>query len=122
MLEKSLKLSEAGDSIVRKLYFLIARCYRDMQQLDEALKRCQAGRVCFPDDAELLSQEGQIRRDLGDLAGAEACFVQLLEVWFQVINRKRVYYSVIFQDLKYLIIGEPQISIIEFFIYYFPDL
>ncbi len=39
---------------------------------------CQEGRARFPNDMELLYQEGVVRRDLGDLIGAEACFLPLL--------------------------------------------
>jgi tetratricopeptide (TPR) repeat protein len=77
-LKRSLELSHPADSIVRKLYYLVVQCHRRLQQKTEALATCQAGRAFYPEDAELLSQEGQLRRELGDPAGAEACFLHLL--------------------------------------------
>jgi hypothetical protein len=40
---------------------------------------CLDGRGRYPDDLELLFAEGLVRRDLGDLRGAEACLVRLLQ-------------------------------------------
>ncbi len=78
LLRRSLKLSHPADSIVRKLYTLIMECHRQLGQRNEALAACQEGRGYYPDDAQLLFQEGILRRDLGDLPGAEACWVRLL--------------------------------------------
>jgi GT2 family glycosyltransferase/tetratricopeptide (TPR) repeat protein len=77
-LKRSLELSHPGDSIVRKLYYLVVQCHRRLEQKTEALAACQAGRAFYPEDAELLSQEGQLRRELGDAVSAEACFLRLL--------------------------------------------
>jgi Tfp pilus assembly protein PilF len=63
---------------VRKLYALLAQCHRRLGQPAEALSACQAGRVCYPDDAELLFGEALARRDQRDLAGAEACLLRLI--------------------------------------------
>ena len=37
------------------------------------------GPALFPEDAQLLFQEALLHRELGDRAGAEACFLRLLE-------------------------------------------
>ena len=79
LLQGSLKRSNPGDSIVRKLFSLIIRCQRRLGRTEEALKTCQRGRVHYPDDVELLFQEGLLRRERGDLAGAKACYFRLLE-------------------------------------------
>jgi GT2 family glycosyltransferase/predicted Zn-dependent protease len=79
LLQRSLELSQPGDSIVRKLYALIVQCQRQLGQPDEAFATCQAGRRYYPDDVELLFVEGVMRRERKDLEGAEACFLQLLE-------------------------------------------
>ncbi len=50
-----------------------------MNQAAAALTACREGRAVFPDDAELLYQEGLLRFHQGDLAGAEICLRQLLE-------------------------------------------
>jgi glycosyltransferase involved in cell wall biosynthesis/tetratricopeptide (TPR) repeat protein len=77
-LERSLERSEPADSIVRKLYYLIVQCHRQLRQPEEALAVCQKGRSHYPEDAELLNQEAQLKSQQGDLAGAEASFLQLL--------------------------------------------
>jgi glycosyltransferase involved in cell wall biosynthesis/tetratricopeptide (TPR) repeat protein len=78
LLERSLAHSEPGDSIVRKLHYLIVQCHRRMEKREEALAACQRGREHYPLDAELLSQEAQLRGEQADLAGAENCYLQLL--------------------------------------------
>jgi glycosyltransferase involved in cell wall biosynthesis/tetratricopeptide (TPR) repeat protein len=76
-LRRSLESSQPQDSIVRKLYALIALCHKLQGQLHEALAACQEGRRYYADDAELLSLEGSIRQELGDSDGALACLVHL---------------------------------------------
>ena len=78
LLQRSLKRSATGDSIVRKLYALIAVCQRRLHQTREALAVCQEGLWHYPQDVELLFQEAMARRDLGDLAGAEAAYQRCL--------------------------------------------
>jgi GT2 family glycosyltransferase/tetratricopeptide (TPR) repeat protein len=78
LLQRSLELSHPSDSIVRKLYTLIMECHRQLGQPAEALGVCQEGRRYYPDDAQLLFQEALLRRELRDLAGAEACLVRLI--------------------------------------------
>jgi tetratricopeptide (TPR) repeat protein len=78
LLEKSLARSEPGDSIVRKLHYLIVQCHRQMGEPDKALAACERGRVHYPKDAELLAQEGHLRGEQNDFAGAESCYRQLL--------------------------------------------
>jgi GT2 family glycosyltransferase/Tfp pilus assembly protein PilF len=77
-LERSLELSHPGDSIVRKLFALILECHRKLGQPETALAVCRKGLSYYPDDAQLLFQQGLLLRDQGDRAGAEASFVQLL--------------------------------------------
>jgi glycosyltransferase involved in cell wall biosynthesis/Flp pilus assembly protein TadD len=78
-LRRSLEKSHPKDSIVRKLYALIVGCHRLQNQMEEALAACQEGRNVCPDDPELLFLEGLLRRERGDLAGAEACLIQVLD-------------------------------------------
>ncbi len=78
LLRRSLERSDPGDSIVRKLYYLIVQCHRQLRQPVEALGACRQGRMYYPQDAELLNQEAQLRSEQDDLAGGEACFLQLL--------------------------------------------
>jgi tetratricopeptide (TPR) repeat protein len=79
LLSRSLERSSPGDSIVRKLYALLAQGHRRLGQADEALTACRRGRAHYPDDAELLFQESLASRELGDPAAAEACQLRLLE-------------------------------------------
>jgi glycosyltransferase involved in cell wall biosynthesis/Tfp pilus assembly protein PilF len=79
-LRRSLALSGPGDSIVRKLYVLLAQAHRMLGQQRPALAACRAGRAHCPDDPELLFLEAQILREQGDPAGAEKCLRQLLQL------------------------------------------
>jgi len=79
-LRASLAVSTPRDSIVRKIYVLIARAYQMLGDSASALAACQAGREVEPDDAELLFREGLIRHERGDAAGAEACWRQILSL------------------------------------------
>src|SRR5262249_31792946 len=74
-----LERSHPGDSIVRKLYALLAQGHRQLGQMAEALEVCRAGRAHYPADVELLFIEGTTRQVVGDLAGAEACLRRLLQ-------------------------------------------
>jgi len=78
LLRRSLKLSDPGDSIVRKLYYLIVQAHRRLGERYEAETACRAGRAVYPQDAELLGQDAQMRLEQGDEAGAEACYLELL--------------------------------------------
>src|SRR5205807_1355896 len=74
----SLARSAPSDSIVRKIYALLAGCHRALKQPDEALAACVEGRQLLADDTELLFVEGQLRRERGELEQAESCFLRLL--------------------------------------------
>jgi tetratricopeptide (TPR) repeat protein len=78
LFRRSLARSQPADSIVRKLYALTAQCLRQLGKKEEALAACREGRRLYPEDVELLFQEGLVRRELGDPRGAEACLVRLL--------------------------------------------
>jgi tetratricopeptide (TPR) repeat protein len=77
-LRRSLATSQPGDSLVRKLYALLAGCHRRLGQHRDALAACRAGRARCPDDVELLFLEGTLLADHGDAAGAERCWRLLL--------------------------------------------
>jgi GT2 family glycosyltransferase/tetratricopeptide (TPR) repeat protein len=77
-LEESLRRSDRRDSIVRKLYALIAQCQRHVGRPGEALTTCTSGRLYYPEDVEILFQEGLARQAVGDEAGEEACWKQAL--------------------------------------------
>jgi GT2 family glycosyltransferase/tetratricopeptide (TPR) repeat protein len=78
LLWRSLQRSHPSDSIVRKLYALLVQCHRQLGQPGAALVACRAGRTYYPDDAELLFQEGLLLRGLGERTAAAACFHYLL--------------------------------------------
>ncbi len=77
-LRASLTASSPHDALIRKVYALIAQAYQMLGDPDSALAACVAGRSLAPDDAGLLFSEGVLRRDRGDLAGAETCWRQIL--------------------------------------------
>src|SRR5262249_47439407 len=66
-------------STLRKLYHLVAIAYRSVNRRDDGLAKCREGLKLFPDDAELLCEEGLMLRDQGDLFGAEQSWLRLLE-------------------------------------------
>jgi glycosyltransferase involved in cell wall biosynthesis len=77
-LRRSLAGSAPGDSIVRKLYALIARAHQMLGEPEAALAACAAGLALDPEDAELLFREAVVRRHAGDAAGAERCWRRIL--------------------------------------------
>src|SRR5205814_473412 len=58
---------------------LLVRSLRQLGRQQEAFDICSAGQGCYPNDPELLFHEGQLRREGGDLRGAEAALVRLLQ-------------------------------------------
>jgi tetratricopeptide (TPR) repeat protein len=79
LLQRSLELSAPLDSITRKLYALLAQCHRQLDHTEEALQACRQGRQIFPDDVELLFQEGVVLREQGQRAAARECWSALLQ-------------------------------------------
>jgi len=77
-LQRSLEGSNAGDSIVRKLYALIIFCHRQLGQTSEAMTMCQDGLHYCPDDTEILFEYGMLLQQTAKLPAAEACFLQLI--------------------------------------------
>jgi glycosyltransferase involved in cell wall biosynthesis len=78
LLELSLKKSHPKDSIVRKLYALLAHCLRGLGRRREALAACAGGLGHYADDAELLFLDALLRDEAGDLVGAEGSLTRLL--------------------------------------------
>jgi GT2 family glycosyltransferase/Flp pilus assembly protein TadD len=78
-LQRSIALSDPGDSIVRKLYAMVAACHRQLGKPAEALQACLEGRKLYPDDEELLFTEALARREMEDLTGAESCLRRLID-------------------------------------------
>ena len=78
-LRRSLELAKSDSSILRKLYHLLAVAHRQSGSIEEALPICRDGLKRFPDDAELLLEEGLMLREKGDLAGAEHSWSRILE-------------------------------------------
>ena len=71
-LRRSQETAKPDSSILRKLHHLLAVAQRQSGDRGEAFQSCREGLKRFPDDAELLLEEGLMLRDGGDLAGAEA--------------------------------------------------
>jgi GT2 family glycosyltransferase/tetratricopeptide (TPR) repeat protein len=78
VLERSLRLSHPRDSIVRKLFALIAQCQSRLGDRSRAVTTCGAGREHYPDDAELLFLEANLHKETGNLAAAEHLYRRLL--------------------------------------------
>jgi tetratricopeptide (TPR) repeat protein len=64
-LRRSLELSQPADSIVRKLYSLIAGCHLRLGSAAEAVAACRQGLAVCPDDTELLFLLGGCWRSRG---------------------------------------------------------
>ncbi len=79
-LRRSLELSHPTDSIVRKLYALIGQCHNNLGQSQEALAACRQGRSYYPDDVEILFQEGMAYRRLGDVPTAIGRWEEVLRI------------------------------------------
>ncbi len=77
-LQRSLRGSGPTDSIVRKLFALIARCHQMLGDLPAALGACAEGLRLDPDDAELHFPKGVLHRKAGQPAEAEACWRRIL--------------------------------------------
>jgi GT2 family glycosyltransferase/Flp pilus assembly protein TadD len=78
LLRRSLERSHPQDSIVRKLYSLLAHCHKGLGRPAEALSACEAGLGVHPEDSELLFVRSSLLMEQGDLAGAEGGFRHLL--------------------------------------------
>ena len=80
LLERSLALSAPRDSIVRKLYALIARVHQMTGDSQEALRTCAAGLKLDPQDAELWHRKAVIHRKRGESSEAERSWLRILEL------------------------------------------
>jgi len=78
MLQRGLEHLNADEPLGPRFHHQIVVCHRLLGQTPAALAACCAARVSYPLDAGLRSQEAQLREELGDLAGAESCYLHLL--------------------------------------------
>jgi tetratricopeptide (TPR) repeat protein len=79
VLRKSLELAGPNLSIVRKLYALLAQGHWQAGQHAVALAACAEGLARYPDDAELLYQQGLLLSEVKDLDGARVALEKLLQ-------------------------------------------
>ena len=77
-LKRSLAGSAPSDSIVRKLYANIARCYQMMRDYPAALASCAEGLSFDVEDAELWFRKAVVHRSRGDSGEAERCWRRIL--------------------------------------------
>jgi tetratricopeptide (TPR) repeat protein len=77
-LKRSLARSAPSDSIVRKLYALIARSYQMLKDYPAALAACAEGLAIDPDDAELWFRKAVVHRCGGHSGEAEQCWRRIL--------------------------------------------
>jgi tetratricopeptide (TPR) repeat protein len=80
LLEGSLALSAPGDSIVRKLYALIARVHLLIGHSQKALRTCAAGLKLDPQDAELWHRKAVVHRHRGESSAAERAWRRILDL------------------------------------------
>ena len=81
-LGRSLAGSAPTDSIVRKLYALIARVHQMTGDSQQALRTCDEGLKLDPEDAELWFRKAVVHRHRGESSDAERC-------WRLILNLKR---------------------------------
>ncbi len=79
-LQRSLLRSAPDSSILRKLYALLIRTHRQLNQGSQAAKACAEGRTKFPDDPELLFEEAILKNEVRDPAGAADSLLRLLQI------------------------------------------
>jgi tetratricopeptide (TPR) repeat protein len=79
-LQKSLAGSAPTDSIVRKLYALIARVHQMVGDSGAALATCAERLNLDPEDAELWFRKAVVHRHRGEPREAEACWRRILEL------------------------------------------
>jgi len=77
-LVQSLSLSHPRDSIVRKLYSMVAQLQHELGSLEDGLQTSSRGRALFPNDAELLFIESIFLTEKGDNRRAETLLQQLI--------------------------------------------
>jgi len=73
-LRRSLELAQPHESHVRKVYALLAGCYRDLGDNDAAQAACRDGLKLFPKDPELLFRHAALLHDDGRLRLAEQAY------------------------------------------------
>jgi tetratricopeptide (TPR) repeat protein len=79
VLGRFLQVAHPSLSVVRKGYNLVVRCLRNLGDREQALRFAQAGLALYPGDAELCFHTGQLLKERGEFAAAEACLRQLFE-------------------------------------------
>jgi tetratricopeptide (TPR) repeat protein len=77
-LQRSLAGSAPTDSIVRKLFALLARTHQMMGDSQGALAACAKGLELDPKDAELWFRKGMVHRHRGESSEAEKCWRLIL--------------------------------------------
>jgi tetratricopeptide (TPR) repeat protein len=78
-LQASLNGSQSGDSIVKKIFALLAQAHHRLWQRNEALAACRAGRARYPEDPELLYREGIFHRERRNWPAAERSLRALVQ-------------------------------------------
>jgi glycosyltransferase involved in cell wall biosynthesis len=80
LLRRSLAGSAPSDSIVRKLFALIARAQQMLGESAAALRTCAGGLAIDPEDAELWFRKAVVHRHRGESRQAEACWRRILSL------------------------------------------
>jgi tetratricopeptide (TPR) repeat protein len=86
-LRASLDGSHPGDSIVKKLFALLAQAHHRLGQRNEALAACRAGRARYPEDPELLYLEGILHRERREWSAAERSLRTLIRTEEKIHHR-----------------------------------
>jgi tetratricopeptide (TPR) repeat protein len=79
-LQRGLERTPANYSLAPRFHSLLACSLYRLGRKQEALAACRRGRTTFPDESELLYWEAQLLSEMGNEAGAEACWRRLLSL------------------------------------------
>lgn len=77
-LERCLAVSKPQESMVRKVYAMLAGCRQAQGDVPQAREWVERGLRLFPRDPELLFRAGVVFREAGDLPAAERSYLTLL--------------------------------------------
>ena len=78
--KRCLRLSNPGESHVRKAFAYLASCQMELGNFDGAIQAAEAGRQLFPDDPELLFREAMVLNAQGRNVEAINSYEQLLRL------------------------------------------
>ncbi|MEX0704699.1 MAG: glycosyltransferase [Planctomycetales bacterium] len=78
-LVRSIRVSQPGESHLRKAYALLVGCFSESGRHEQAWDTCREALERFPNDKELLFRSGTLHQRNGELREAERAFRRILD-------------------------------------------